>query len=611
MRPVRAAGLILLGTVVMAIGAGWGGGRGTLLVVGGAWGMAAVLAWTWRRLKLSLRLVLGVAVVARLILLPLPPALSDDGYRYIWDGRMQAAGINPYEHRPSEVVGGDEALLAAMNSAEFYSVYPPGSQLLFLLSSVIGIDFYWSWIALKAAMVLIELVALLVLARSVSPVAVAFYAWNPLVLMETAGQGHTEAALVGLLLLAWYGLRSGRSLVAGGALAAAVWVKLWPLLLLPLTRGLGWRGWLGFGVILIGMALPYATPFVVPNVLESLTLYTSYFEWNAGLYFLMKWIAGEAFGGDWSGPIGGGLAGLFLLAWTALVVLARVCRLRVETTWALVAGGFLVFSTTVHPWYLLGVLALLPLLIERSARARQFASAWEWLAACSMGTYLFYAFGATPYWLVVITGWVGWLALTLIALRGSGQALMRSRGRTKWARIQEFVPPAASVLDLGCAEGHVGESAARAGHRVTLADITPMNRTILPFHRLDPKSPLPFTGGAFDVTLLIFVLHHADRPEAVLDEACRVSQDRLIVWESVVESQWDRWWLPFADRWANRLRSRGRMSDRLDHRSAAEWREAFETCGLRVAHEQAFGNAFHRQHLFVLELVSEAAQEPH
>ena len=220
-----------------------------------------------------------------------------------------------------------------------------------------------------------------------------------------------------------------------------------------------------------------------------------------------------------------------------------------------------------------------------------------------LGTYLFYTHGAAPYWTAVGLGWTGWAGLIASAAALAAlPALMRKRARGKWAWLRPHAVTPGRVLDLGAGDGFVGEAVARSSDaEVVLADVLDFNRTDLPLVRTDGRR-LPFGDRAFDTTLLTFVLHHAADPVAVLREARRVTRGRVLVLESIAETPWDRVWLPFADRLANRLRSGGRMEEAHLHFGTPEaWRARFAAAGFGVAAEERRGQVLHKRHLFVLE----------
>ncbi len=573
-----------------------------------------LVALAWHRGNLSTREVLGWAIVFRLAALPLLPGLSDDGYRYVWDGLLQVDGLNPYALRPSDpaLAGWQPALSERLNSADYYSVYPPSSQLVFWLGGLVG----WpaGWFVIKAVFVGTEMAGVWALSRIVPARSLVLYAWHPLAVIEGAGQGHTEAMMVGALLLSVWAFRRRHPGWSVVALTVAGWVKLYPLVFLPfLLRRVGWR-WTGVAALVsLALLVPYAVPGALSHVAESLGLYTKLFEFNAGPYLLLKEVGRWGVGGDVSKSIGPLLQMGFLVGLASLFLLDAYRRLPLVWTWLAALGVLWATATTVHPWYLLGVLALLPLTLgeEASRRARLHAAAWVWLSAGATATYLFYTHGELPYGAAVALGWTGW-ALLLAAAAGLAAlpVLMRRRAADKWRWLRPHLATPRRLLDLGAGDGFVGEAAAAdMGLRdadVTLADVLDFNQTDLPLVRYDGRR-LPFADRAFDATLLTFVLHHAADPDAVLRAARRVTAGRVLVLESIVETPWDRRWLPFADRLANRLRSGGRMGEEVLHFGSPEaWRARFASAGFRVVEEERRGHVLHKRHLFVLERAQDA-----
>ncbi|MEL7239143.1 MAG: hypothetical protein AAGK78_09790, partial [Planctomycetota bacterium] len=165
-----------------------------------------LVAMLWWRGVVTTRGVIVVAVLMRLAVAWLPPSLSDDAYRYLWDGLVTTGGQSPYVLTPVEdgataATPAGAIALEKMNSPRYYSVYPPISQGVFAVggaaarltgSALVGL------FAIKLVVASAELVGLLLLARLVEARALLLYAWQPLVIFETAGQGHTEALVVPL-----------------------------------------------------------------------------------------------------------------------------------------------------------------------------------------------------------------------------------------------------------------------------------------------------------------------------------------------------------------------------------------------------------------------------
>lgn len=402
--------LLLFTGIVLLSGPFWAAFQSTWPVFVGASFLGSTgLLLLWRRDALSMRGVLWGALILRLAYLPVGPGLTDDLFRYIWDGWLQWEGINPYRFVPSDSALApyqDTALYEALNSQEYYSVYPPLSQLFFAAGGLFY-DGSWttSYYVLKALFVGVEFGGVVVLSRLTRARNVLLYAWNPLVLVETAGQGHTEALLVPLLLTAVWAVRRRRGALASLAIAGAGLVKIYPFALGPfLLRRFGWRAvWPG-ALLVVGISLPYAAPYALPHIKASADLFAELFEFNAGPYYAVKHVLWAWTGADWSKTIGPFFRGLFLGSLPVLYGLDAWYKWSFRRACLVLIGTLFVLSTTVHPWYLLPVIAL-------GAMGRRPSWPWLWLGICSLGTYLFYVDG--PYWIWI---WMGWGGATVIAL---------------------------------------------------------------------------------------------------------------------------------------------------------------------------------------------------
>ena len=183
-------------------------------------------------------IILTTALGCRLICLFSPPFLSTDIFRYVWDGWVQAARINPYRYLPAD------PHLAFLRDLDIYpninrrtyahTIYPPGAQMLFLLITRIGGTVRW----MKVGMVGLEALTIWILVKLLAALGlrreqVLIYAWHPLLLWEVAGSGHVDGAALPFIALAlWFYVRH-KPAATGVALAAATLIKLYPIALFP------------------------------------------------------------------------------------------------------------------------------------------------------------------------------------------------------------------------------------------------------------------------------------------------------------------------------------------------------------------------------------------
>ncbi len=204
----------------------------TVLCAAGWW-----RAQRWRPRTVVVAALLGGAAL-RLLLVPTTPVLSTDLYRYLWDGRVQAAGTNPYAYPPDDrALAGlrDDAVWRHVNRRGVPTIYPGGAELVFAGTYRAGLTTPTGWKLLTALTDLATVAALvMLLRRHGAPLRhVLLYAWNPLPVLAFGQAGHVDALAVLPLVLAvaaWHADRPGR---AGGLLGVAVAIKLYPLLLVP------------------------------------------------------------------------------------------------------------------------------------------------------------------------------------------------------------------------------------------------------------------------------------------------------------------------------------------------------------------------------------------
>ncbi|MEO8522788.1 MAG: hypothetical protein ABI603_15575 [Acidobacteriota bacterium] len=294
------------------------------------------------------RLLLAAIALALAFRVPLalPRAGADsDMVRYVWDGRVQLLGYNPYL-----VVPADPAMARThteetrqMPSARARTPYPPAAQLFFRLVVALG-D---STRAMKLALVACDLLTIVVLWRWLvltgRPAWLTLaYAWNPLVVLEIAHSGHVDALGALWIAASAYWLARRRTGLATLALVLAIATKLLPIVLLPLywrrirvrdaVLGALFMAFLYFPFV-SGSVLPFGA---VPNVVAHIRFNGPFFRWIAGL--TTPQVAAMAAVG----------AGLLTAAWA---------RWRLEATdpaaWAWPMGVALAGAPVIYPWYLL------------------------------------------------------------------------------------------------------------------------------------------------------------------------------------------------------------------------------------------------------------------
>lgn len=224
---------------------------------------ASVAAWRARASRTTLLLVIIFAALFRLAILFDAPRLSDDIYRYVWDGRVQAAGINPYRYVPAEEPLKslrDASVYEHINRRDYApTIYPPAAQMIFFAATRAGESVVW----MKCVMVVFEACALWAIASLLASFKlprqrIVLAAWHPLMVWEIAGSGHLDAIMICFVALALLARRRGRDTLTGFLLACAALTKLYPVMLAPaLYRRWNWKMPVAFAATVIASYLPY------------------------------------------------------------------------------------------------------------------------------------------------------------------------------------------------------------------------------------------------------------------------------------------------------------------------------------------------------------------
>jgi len=303
-----------------------------------AWGIAPIVA-TRAAPEPSIGWLILVALAVRLPLVGTPPLLSDDLFRYLFEGAALNAGHNPFLESPAQLVGIDDALRVQVNHPEVTTVYPPLALLWFRFVALLGGP---TGVQLCTALVDVAVPVALVIATRKSWTGWV-YALHPLPALEAASGAHIDVPAVALAIIgvaAWRRghLGAGFVAVAGGAL-----VKLLPAVIGPvLLRRLGWRSGSAWVAVAAGVAVLLAWPVLDagPHLLTGIGNYAGSWSFNGLLH---PWLAPML--GDGARPV--------LVAAGLGVALWALRHPDPGRAWATVGAGFVLLSPTVHPWYVL------------------------------------------------------------------------------------------------------------------------------------------------------------------------------------------------------------------------------------------------------------------
>jgi hypothetical protein len=318
--------------------------------------------------RTALIIVFGFALAMRLALVGIEPLLSTDLYRYIWDGRVQAAGINPYLYVPADPALAalrDAVIYPHINRADYaVTAYPPIAQIFFLGVSRIS----ESVIAMRLGMVACEIVIVAIvvdlLGRMALPkTAVVAYAWHPLAIWEISNNGHVEALMVALMMIGVWLLVRGQRVAGAIAATLAALAKPYAVLILPVFWWpWDWRVPLAIAATILVCYLPYLGAGTgVFGFLGQGYLSEEGFANGTGIWLVALL---QALFGDTPGfvPVYAAIAAaiMIVLGLRYRFDPARTPRETIGAIIVLLTVGLVLMSPN-YPWYFLALVPFIPL----------------------------------------------------------------------------------------------------------------------------------------------------------------------------------------------------------------------------------------------------------
>jgi len=366
----------------------------------------------------NLKILAVAALIFRVLFLFAIPNLSQDFYRFIWDGRMLLQGFNPYLSLPEVwITQGNAPIIQAQELYEgmgalngsHYTNYPPISQLCYTIAALFaGKSIIGSAMALRVLIILADIGTFffgkkILKALKLPEKQIFWYVLNPFIIIELTGNLHFEAVMIFFIIWSLYLLQKGYWYWAAIALGLSVSVKLIPLLFLPLFLQkfiVGDQGYLDkkslkfglpkligfYGITLITVLITFA-PFLsvefILNFKKTITLWFQNFEFNASIYFVIRWIGYQVVGWNIIETAGKILPMITILV-LLLLTFFRKNNTTIQLISAMVIGicSYYFFSTTVHPWYI-----AVPLSLCVFTRYK-FPIAWSFVIILSYTAYL-------------------------------------------------------------------------------------------------------------------------------------------------------------------------------------------------------------------------------
>ena len=302
--------------------------------------------------------IIITGIIFRITVIPTASATSPDVFRYLWEGKIAAHGINPYQVPPSAPLLNQyhSDSWTKVGFKNMTSIYPPFAQVAFIIGYKISGDSVWG---LKVVYLICEIITLIFLLKllrlkKINPGYVILYAWLPIPIMEYFINAHIDAVGITFFILFLYYIEKGRNNLSAVFFAFSFLVKFYPLMLFPLLiKKIGIKKLIPFTLIFLFISIIFYAPFLTSDfvIKNSLTTYLLRWEFNGSVYNLIKMFSDS----DLSRIT------CSLLLIISITVISYKYRDFINGTFG-VFLSFIILATTLYPWYLGWIAALNPFL---------------------------------------------------------------------------------------------------------------------------------------------------------------------------------------------------------------------------------------------------------
>uniref|UniRef100_A0A832G0X4 Uncharacterized protein n=1 Tax=Ignavibacterium album TaxID=591197 RepID=A0A832G0X4_9BACT len=293
--------------------------------------------------------LIAIGIFFRIILFPIGPIASDDVYRYLWDGKVQANGINPYTYAPTDEALKhlhSELLPAKVNFQHLKTIYPPFSQWMFLIAYLIAGE---SVLGIKLLLLISEFLTIVLIFLSLKNFKInekysLIYALSPLPILQFFIDAHLDGFGITLLALFLYFISKNKLLYAYFTLGFSIAAKLITIMIYPfLLKGRSIRNFLSVIIVpIVTVALLYLPYSINGFPFESLFIFAQKWYSNGAIFTLFQKIFSDNFIARLIS------LSLFFVSFVWLYFSEKSFKEKIYQIFVL----FFIFSPVVHPWYL-------------------------------------------------------------------------------------------------------------------------------------------------------------------------------------------------------------------------------------------------------------------
>ena len=357
---------------------------------------------------------LKMALILRGCLVFAMPNLSDDIYRFIWDGRLIHLGINPFDFKPVHYFENHlhtqtltPELYQRLNSKNYHTVYPSVCQAFFSFAVwIFPKNIYGATVVIKSLLCLCDIGSIFLIKKLLenSKPKTLIYALNPLIIIELCSNIHFEGVAILFFLLSIFLIKKNSVVLSSVAFSLSIASKILPLIFLPFfIKNVGWRKGIAYyvmvGVFTLLLFLPLYNATFFPNLKSSLDLYNKKFEFNASLYYIVREFGFWLKGYNW-----GQLTTPYFNVLVLLSIFILFLKQKKSETFNLESffknclfaySIYCLCAATVHPWY-----ASLALVFSVFTSYR-YPSVWTYFIGL---TYIHYSYSTylENYWVIAM-----------------------------------------------------------------------------------------------------------------------------------------------------------------------------------------------------------------